>query len=65
VIADTTSTWQEMARLEELAAQRGNDVSALLVGVEELQRYRAAIRAVRLERDQLRAQLYGRFGKTA
>jgi hypothetical protein len=46
-----------MARLEELAAQRGNDVSALLVAVEKLQRYRAAIRAAGPERDQIRAQL--------
>jgi hypothetical protein len=53
-----------MARLEELAAQRGNDVSALLVAVEKLQRYRAAIRAAGPERDQIRAQLYGRFGKS-
>ena len=53
-------SWEDLERLCQLGGELKRD--PLELALEELGRYKTAIREVRLERDRLRAELYGRFG---
>ncbi len=61
-VAISDSTWREMRRYRDLAAEMGKDTDPLQLAVESILQYREAIKRLRLERDHYRAQLFGRDG---
>ena len=61
-IETTVNVHAEVARLRGLAAEMGKATDPLELAVQELATYKTALRETRAERDQLKAQLFGRFG---